>query len=153
MGARSYVLIVSASILLALLLPGATAAAPPDDSTNSSVDPFLLESDYLWTDDTAGYTPLDGEPGTVADPNRTDPSSGCDPEGMMAPSWWQIHGSGRRTIISTANAGTSYDTVLAVYEEGVGQTIGDYVGCVDDSGTTRAEVELDPTDPNKDYLI
>jgi len=155
MGARSYVVIVSASILVSLVLAAAAAAAPPADSTDFADDPFLLESDYTWTDTSGGYTTFDGEPGTPSNPNPNDPDSDCDPEGMRATSWWQIHGTGRHTFITTALEDTDYDTVMAVYEEGANNTIGDYVGCNDDiaNNDRRSEVALDPSDSSKDYWV
>ena len=155
MGARRTVLVLSAAILLALSWAGAAIAAPPDDSTNSFIDPFLLESDYLWSDDITGYDTFDGEPGTVSNPNPA--VNDCDGDEMTATSWWQIHGSGRTTIISTSreDTGTNYDTVMAVYEEDVGNTIGDLVDCVDDNsaGDTGSTVVLDPSTDGQDYLI
>jgi hypothetical protein len=155
MGVRRIVLVLSAAIVLALSLAGAAIAAPPDDSTDSFIDPFLLESDYLWEDDITGYGTFNGEPGTASNPNPA--VNDCDGDEMTATSWWQIHGSGRRTIISTSreDTGTNYDTVMAVYEEDVGNTIGDLVDCVDDNsaGDTGSTVVLDPSTDGQDYLI
>src|SRR6187549_3815735 len=119
MGARRFVLFFSAAIVLALSLAGAAVAAPPDDSTDSSIDPFLLESDYLWSDDITGYGTFNMEPGTASNPNP--PVRDCNGNEMTATSWWQIHGTGRRVLISTSqeDTGTNYDTVMAVYEEDV----------------------------------
>ena len=153
MGARRFVLFFSAAIVLALSLAGAALAAPPADSTNFADDPFLLESDYFWTSNTAGYDTFNGEPGTPSNPNPGDPDSDCSTTGMQATSWWQIHGTGRDTIITTANSGTTYDTVMAVYTEGASNVPGDYVGCVDDTDSSnRAEVEFTP-DAGTDYWI
>jgi hypothetical protein len=157
MGARSYAMAVTASILVSMALAGAAAAAPPADSTDFANDPFLLESDYLWTSVTTGYTTFNQEPGTASNPNPTDLDSDCSTTGMQATSWWQIHGTGRRTIISTSwpDTGTNYDTIMAVYEEN-GNAPGAYVGCVDDidfPSNKGSLVELATTDPNKDYWI
>jgi hypothetical protein len=154
MGVRRFVLFFSAVIALALSPAGVASAAPPTDSTNFADDPFLLESDYFWTANTAGYDTFNGEPGTVSNPNPADPSSDCSTTGMQATSWWQIHGTGRDTLITTASTSTNYDTVLAVYEEGAGNVPGDYVTCVDDtSSSNRAAVVLSPSEPGTDYWI
>jgi hypothetical protein len=156
MAARSVPRALSASILLCLALAGTAAAAPPADSTDSRVDPFLLESDYAWSSDTSSYGTFDGEPRTASNPAPVH--GDCGSTEMTRTSWWQIRGTGRHTFITTSqdSTDTNYDTVLAVYEEGVGGSIGAFVDCNDDVDVPDdlgSTVDLDTTDPSKDYLI
>jgi hypothetical protein len=69
-----------------------------------------------------------------------------------------VRGTGRRVLITTSWAvtNTSYDTVVAVYEEGIGGTIGDLVDCVDDDNGAAdrgSTVRLNPSVRGQDYLV
>jgi hypothetical protein len=142
--------------MLALSLAGAAIAAPPEDSTDSFLQPFLLESGYVWPDDISTYTTFDGEPGTASSPNT--PMQDCDGDEMTKTSWWLVRGIGATTTITTswAETDTNYDTIMAVYERD-GTNIGDLVDCIDDDdfdgGDLGSTIVLDPSDASTDYLV
>ena len=105
---------IAVAATLVLLASSETAVAAPGSNAIAGAAPLLFS--VPGGGSTAGFTTEGGEP------------LGCP---MVATAWWRIAGNGRTITLSTN--GSTFDTVLAVYNQGTGAPAnGNRIACNDD---------------------
>lgn len=130
------VAVLIAGLLAFLLLPAHALAAPGNDNP-SHADP-LGTFDFAVTDTTTATTTA-GELLTDKDTQQRGCSGGeavaDDGAQMVQTVWYRLTGDGSVVFVNAFDSDNDFDTVLAVYEDQVGED--QLIDCNDDAGVDR----------------
>ncbi len=128
--------------LAATLLPAQPALAAPGSDRLTDAAPLLFS--VPGTVDNTGYTTEGAEPGPSVSPP-------CP--AMSHAAWWRIAGTGQQIVLSTL--GSSFDTLLAAYDQGGGlPTAGNRIACNDaDTSGTGTSLTSFASQRGRSYLV
>ncbi len=131
--------IVAACALAATLLPVSPSLAAPGSDDFADAAPLLFS--VAGGVDNTSYTTQGSEPGS-------EPTCPL----MTHTAWWRIAGTGRQIALSTR--GSSFDTVLAVYDQGdAGPGVSNRLSCDDDSGGLGTSATAFGSVRGRSYLV